>query len=166
MLIAQQIIGADDRNNFVFIQNVVVFRSIQPLDGIVLRELRMKNCNLIAYPLLASAFTTFLTSVVVEADTLDKGNLIAQSRRQYECSENGVKPSISGAIYQDGYCFIPTSTGKCIAIQDQYTRLYSPQQGGWQKCRDEDVVTIPTTGKKYYRFSGGSKLNQTMFVLN
>ena len=34
----------------------------------------MKDCNLIAYLLLASAVTTFLTSVVVEADTLDKGN--------------------------------------------------------------------------------------------
>jgi hypothetical protein len=124
----------------------------------------MKNCNLITYLLLASAATTFLPSVAVEADTLDKGYLIARSRRQYECSENGVKPSISGAIYQDGYCFIPISTGKCIAIQDQYTRIYSQKQGGWQKCRDEDVVTIPTTGKKYYRFSGGS--NPTTFVLN
>jgi hypothetical protein len=87
-----------------------------------------------------------------------------QSGRQYECSENGVKPSISGAIYQEGYCFIPISTGKCISIQDQYTRIYSSKQGGWQKCRGEDVVTIPTTGKKYYRFSGGS--NPTTFVLN
>ncbi|MDB9310362.1 hypothetical protein PN471_17335 [Aphanizomenon sp. CS-733/32] len=113
--------------------------------------------------------TTVITSVLagninwVQADTLDKGNLIAQSRRQYECSKNGVKPSISGAIYQDGYCFIPILMGKCIAIQDQYTRIYDPQQGGWQKCRDEDVVTIPTTGKKYYRFSG---LVQTIFVLD
>ena len=117
----------------------------------------------IAYLLLASSVTTFLTSVVVEADTLDKGNLIAQSRRQYECSENGVKPGISGAIYQDGYCFIPISTGKCIAIQNHYTRMYSPEQGGWQKCSDKDVVAIPTTGKKYYRFSG---LVQTIFVLD
>jgi hypothetical protein len=84
--------------------------------------------------------------------------------RQYECSESGVEPTISGAIYQDTYCFIPVSTGKCIAIQNQYTRIYSPQQGGWQKCSDEDVVTIPTTGEKYYRFSGGSL--KTIFVLN
>ena len=125
----------------------------------------MKDCNLIAYLLLASSVTTFLTSVVVEADTLDKGHLIAQSRRQYECSENGVKPSISGAIYQDGYCFIPISTGKCIAIQNYYTRRYPIEQGegGWQKCSDKDVVAIPTTGKKYYRFSG---LVQTIFVLD
>jgi hypothetical protein len=87
-----------------------------------------------------------------------------KSRRQYECSENGVEPSISGAIYQDGYCLIPVSTGKCIAIQNQYTRIYSPQQGGWQKCDDKDVVTIPTTGQKYYRFSGGSV--ETIFVLD
>ncbi|MBD2135193.1 MAG: hypothetical protein ACKPER_28210 [Dolichospermum sp.] len=87
-----------------------------------------------------------------------------KSRRQYECSENAVEPSISGAIYQDGYCFIPVSTGKCIAIQNQYTRIYSPHQGGWQKCDDQDVVTIPTTGQKYYRFSGGSV--ETIFVLD
>ncbi|AVQ73159.1 hypothetical protein MTo_00713 [Microcystis aeruginosa NIES-1211] len=123
----------------------------------------MKNCNLITYLLLASAATTFFPSVAVEIDTLDKGHLIVQSRRQYECSENGVKRSISGAIYQDGYCFIPISTGKCIAIQNKYTRIYSPQQGGWQKCSDEDVVTIPTTGKKYYRFGG---LIRTIFVLD
>ena len=122
----------------------------------------MKNCKLIPYLLLASAVTTFSNSVAVGADTSGKSNLIAQSRRQYECSEKGVKPSISGAIYQDGYCFIPMSTGKCIAIQNQYTRMYFPQQGGWQKCRDEDVVTIPTTGKKYYRFSGSV---QTIFIL-
>ncbi|MGB3419374.1 MAG: protein kinase [Dolichospermum sp.] len=86
-----------------------------------------------------------------------------KSRRQYECSENGVEPSISGAIYQDGHCFIPVSTGKCIAIQNHYTRIYSPQQGGWQKCDDKDVVTIPTTGQKYYRFTGGV---ETIFVLD
>ena len=100
----------------------------------------MKDCNLIAYLLLASSVTTFLTSVVVEADTLDKGHLIAQSRRQYECSENGVKPSISGAIYQDGYCFIPISTGKCIAIQNHYTRMYSPEQGGSNSDYREKVL--------------------------
>ncbi|MFM6347511.1 MAG: hypothetical protein ACKPFK_20515, partial [Dolichospermum sp.] len=88
----------------------------------------------------------------------------SRRHRQYECSENAVEPSISGAIYQDGYCFIPVSTGKCIAIQNQYTRIYSPHQGGWQKCDDQDVVTIPTTGQKYYRFSGGSV--ETIFVLD
>jgi hypothetical protein len=47
----------------------------------------VKNCKLIPYLVLASAVTTFSNSVAVGTDTFGKSNLIAQSRRQYECSE-------------------------------------------------------------------------------
>jgi hypothetical protein len=113
----------------------------------------MKNCNLVTYLLLASVVTTFSNSVAVRADTLGKSHLIAQSRRQYECSRNGVQPSISGAIFENGYCFIPISSGKCMFYKNQYTESYSPNTNGWLKCYDQPTMTDPTTGKKYYKFS-------------
>ncbi|MFM6247965.1 MAG: hypothetical protein ACKPGN_10230 [Dolichospermum sp.] len=123
------------------------------------KELNMKNCNLVAYLLLASAVTTFSNSVAVRADTLGKSHLIAQSRRQYECSRNGVQPSISGAIYRDGNCFIPISAGKCIAYSDPfgYSNIVSSGPSGMTKCNNPEIVDDEATGKKYYKFFSGEK---------
>jgi hypothetical protein len=118
----------------------------------------MKNCKLIAYLLLASAVTTFSNSIAVGADTLGKSHLIAQSGRQYECSRNGVQPSISGAIYRDGICFIPVSAGKCIAYRDPwFGDIVSSGPSGMTKCDNPEIVTDEATGKKYYRFGSGYK---------
>lgn len=114
----------------------------------------MKNCNLIAYLLLTSTVITFSTSLEVKADIL-----IAQSRRQYECSRNGVQPSISGAIYRDGYCYIPISAGKCIAYSDPFgfSDIISAGLSKMAKCDNPDIVTDEATENKYYRFFQGSK---------
>ena len=118
----------------------------------------MKNCNFVAYLLLVSAVTTFSNSLAVRADTLGKSPLIAQSRRQYECSKNGVKPSISGAIYRDGNCFIPVSAGKCIAYRDPwFGDLTSSGPSGMTKCDNPQIVNDEATGKEYYKFFEGSK---------
>jgi hypothetical protein len=122
----------------------------------------VKNCKLIPYLLLASAVTTFSNSVALGTDTLGKSNqsnLIAQSRRQYECSRNGVQPSIPGSIYRDGYCFIPISAGKCIAYRDPFgfSDLTSSGPSGMTKCDNPEIVNDEATGKKYYRFFSGSK---------
>jgi hypothetical protein len=76
-------------------------------------------------------------------------------------SRNGVQPSISGAIFENGYCFIPISSGKCMFYKDRYTELYSPNTNGWLECDDQPTMTDPTTGKKYYRFSSLDE-----FILN
>ena len=59
----------------------------------------MKNCNLVAYLLLASAVSTFSTSVVVEADTLGKGNLISQSLSQLQLENQTLEYQTGFAAY-------------------------------------------------------------------
>ena len=123
------------------------------------KELNMMNCSLVTYLFLASAVTTFSSSVSVRADTVGESHLIAQSRRQYECSRNGVQPSISGAILRDGNCFIPVSAGKCIAYSDPwgFSNLTSSGPSGMAKCDNPAIANDEATGKKYYKFFSGSK---------
>ena len=117
------------------------------------------NRNFFACLFLVAAVTTFSNSVSVRADTVGKSHLIAQSRRQYECSRNGVQPSISGTILRDGNCFIPVSAGKCIAYSDPwgFSNLSSISPSGMAKCDNPAIANDEATGKKYYKFFSGSK---------
>lgn len=119
--------------------------------------MRMKNFSLVAYMLLASTITTIATPIKVRADTLGKGNLVAQSGRKYECSRNGVQPSISGSIHRDGICFIPISAGKCIAYSNIFSKITASGPSGMIKCDNPNIVTDEATGKRYYRFFFRSK---------
>jgi hypothetical protein len=123
------------------------------------KELNMMNCNFFAYLFLVAALTTFSNSVSVRADTVGKSHLIAQSRRQYECSRSGVQPSVPGAIIRDGNCFIPVSAGKCIAYSDPFgfSNLTSSGPSGMAKCDNPAIVNDEATEKKYYKFFSGSK---------
>ena len=80
-----------------------------------------------------------------------------EPRSEYECSRNGVQPSIPGSIYRDGYCFIPISSGKCIAYRDPWFGGMSDGPSGMTKCDNPQIVSDEATGKKYYRFFEGSK---------
>ena len=119
----------------------------------------MKNCNLVAYLLLASAVTTFQTQSQVRADTLGKSHLIAQSRRQYECSINGVRPRIPGSVVRDSNCFAPISAGDCIAHTiGAYGLSVGSGPSGMVECDESSrVIKDPSSEKKYYRFFSGDK---------
>ena len=81
------------------------------------KELNMMNYSLVTSLFLATAVTTSSNSVSVRANTVEESHLIAQSRRQYECSRNGVEPSISGAILRDGNCFYLYRQENVLPIQ-------------------------------------------------
>ena len=82
-----------------------------------------------------------------------------EPRSEYECSRNGVQPSIPGSIYRDGYCFIPISSGKCIGYADAfgYSKIGATGPSGMTKCKYPDIINDEATGKKYYRFFSGDK---------
>jgi hypothetical protein len=49
-----------------------------------------------------------INSAPIQANNMSNDILISQSRRQYECTRNGVNPTISGSLFSDGYnCLIP-----------------------------------------------------------
>ncbi|WP_287726631.1 hypothetical protein [Microcystis sp. M061S2] len=86
--------------------------------------------------------------------------LISQSRRQYECTRNGVNPTISGSLFSDGYnCLIPISAGKCVGYADAfgYSRIGNSDPRGMISCKNVEIAEDRLTGKKYYRFSSGDK---------
>jgi hypothetical protein len=82
-----------------------------------------------------------------------------EPRSEYECSRNGVQPSIPDSIYRDGYCFIPISAGKCIAYSDAfgYSKIAPTGPSGMTKCNNPEIVNDEATRKKYYRFFSGDK---------
>ena len=81
-----------------------------------------------------------------------------EPRSEYECSRNGVQPSIPGSIYRDGDCFIPISAGKCIAYRDpHFGDIMSDGPSGMTKCDNPQIVSDEATGKKDYRFFERSK---------
>ncbi|MCA2653212.1 MAG: hypothetical protein IM475_02945 [Microcystis sp. M061S2] len=99
-------------------------------------------------------------SAPIQANNMSNDILISQSRRQYECTRNGVNPTISGSLFSDGYnCLIPISAGKCVGYADAfgYSRIGNSDPRGMISCKNVEIAEDRLTGKKYYRFSSGDK---------
>ncbi|WP_254433181.1 MULTISPECIES: protein kinase [unclassified Dolichospermum] len=96
-----------------------------------------------------------------------------KSRREYVCkrlsSYQGVKlePSISGSKTREWNCFVPISSGRCVArgggnVYEGIGETVGPT--GLVSC-DGDSITIedPGTGEKYYQFN--AVMGSVRFVL-
>ncbi len=96
-----------------------------------------------------------------------------RSRREYVCkrlsSYQGVKlePSISGSKTREWNCFVPISSGRCVArgggnVYEGIGETVGPT--GLVSC-DGDSITIedPGTGEKYYQFN--AVMGSVRFVL-
>jgi serine/threonine protein kinase len=84
---------------------------------------------------------------------------INKSRREYVCKLLGIdqgvrlEPSISGSKTRDWDCFVPISSGRCVA-RGGGNPYETVGPSGLGSC-DGDSITIedPATGEKYYQFN-------------
>lgn len=89
-------------------------------------------------------------SAPIQANNMSNDILISQSRRQYECTRNGVNPTISGSLFSDGYnCLIPISAGKCVGYADAfgYSRIGNSDSRGMISCKNVEIAEDRLTGK-------------------
>ena len=86
-----------------------------------------------------------------------------KSRSEYVCKFLGInqgvrlEPSISGSTTREWNCFVPISSGRCVARgqeNDPFGHLHKTGPTGLRDC-DGDSITIedPATGEKYYQFN-------------
>ncbi len=131
----------------------------------------LKLTSVIAFVVLANTVQTtrvqsssdiLINNVVQENNDL----LIAQSRRTYKCYREGgglsggkvrLEPNVPGAIVRLDACYIPVSTGKCIAFNPGVPPLpNTPFLSNFTPCESGSpkVVPDPVTGEKYYFLNG------------
>ncbi|MGB3419693.1 MAG: hypothetical protein WBA52_04515 [Dolichospermum sp.] len=91
--------------------------------------------------------------------------LIAQSRTTYRCYRDSegttrLKPSIPGSVVQTGGCYIPVSSGRCLAHKGLFNFPLPgspPNPSGFYQCTTvlPRIVEDSATGKKYYYLEDG-----------
>ncbi|MFM6021584.1 MAG: hypothetical protein ACKPER_01410 [Dolichospermum sp.] len=100
------------------------------------------------------------TTVIVSMFGWNVNIAKAQSRTTYRCyldseGTTRLKPSISGSVVQTGGCYIPVSSGRCVAYRGIFNFPAPgspPNPSGFDKCTtiSPQVIEDSATGKKYY----------------
>jgi hypothetical protein len=89
----------------------------------------------------------------------------AQSRTTYRCYRDSegtttLKPSIPGSVVNTGGCYIPVSSGRCVAHKGLFNFSLPgqfPNPSGFDQCTtvSPQIVEDPATSKKYYYLENG-----------
>jgi hypothetical protein len=89
----------------------------------------------------------------------------AQSRTTYRCYRDSegttrLKPSIPGSVVQTGGCYIPVSSGRCVAHKGLFNFPLPgkpPNPSGFYQCTtvSPQIVEDSATDKKYYYLEDG-----------
>ncbi|MFM6088875.1 MAG: hypothetical protein ACKPJH_07715 [Dolichospermum sp.] len=104
------------------------------------------------------------TTVIVSMFGWNVNIAKAQSRTTYRCYRDSegttrLKPSISGSVVQTGGCYIPVSSGRCVAYKGHFNFRIpgNPNPSGFGQCSTifPQIVEDPATGKKYYYLEDG-----------
>ena len=105
------------------------------------------------------------TTVIVSMFGWNVNMVQAQSRTTYRCYRDSegttrLKPSIPGSVVETGGCYIPVSSGRCVAAKSLFNfRLpgQSPNPSGFDQCTTvwPGIAEDPATGKKYYYLEDG-----------